>query len=40
MQNIVFQHIQEIQNLWLLVDQRQHDHSKGILKLGMLIQLV
>ena len=37
---IIFQHIQDIHDLWLIIHKRQHDHSECILELGMLIELV
>ena len=33
-------HIQQIHNFRLIVDQRQHDHTKSILQLCMLVQLI
>ena len=40
MLQIIFQHIQDIHDLWLIIHKRQHDHSECILELGMLIELV
>ena len=37
---VISQHIQQIHDLRLIVDQRQHDHTKSILKLCMLVQLI
>ena len=37
---IVFQHLLEVQNTRLAVNQRQHDNTKGALQGGMLVQTV
>ena len=40
MGQIISQHIQKVHHLWLVIYQSQHDHSEGILQLGMFVQLV
>ena len=40
MLQIISQHIQQIHDLRLIVDQCQHDHTKSILQLCMLVQLI
>ena len=40
MLQVISQHIQQIHDLRLIVDQRQHDHTKSILQLCMLVQLI
>ena len=40
MSDIMDQHIQKVHDLWFIVHKSQHDHTKGILHLCMLIQLV
>ena len=35
MLQVLIQHLMDIQHLGLIVDQGQHDHTKGILKLGV-----
>ena len=37
---IISQHIQQIHDFRLIVDQRQHDHTESILQLCMLVQLI
>ena len=37
---IMIQDFQKTHNLRLIIDQGKHDHTKGILKLCMLVQLV
>ena len=34
------EHLQKIQDFGFIIDQRQHDHSEGILELSMFVQLV
>ena len=40
MLQVISQHIQQIHNFRLIVDQRQHYHTKSILQLCMLVQLI
>ena len=37
---IIRQHLQEVHDFRLIVYQCKHDHTKGILHLGMFVQLV
>ena len=40
MADIVQKHVQKVHDLWLVVDQGQHNNAEGVLKLGMLEELV
>ena len=40
MKQVILQHIQKVQDLRLLAYQSQHDNAVGILKLGVLIELI
>ena len=37
---VMIQHLPKIKHLWLAVDERQHDHAKGVLHRRVLIELV
>ena len=37
---IIGKHLQKIEDLRLIVDQSQHDHTKAVLQLGVFIKLV
>ncbi len=40
MLQVVVQQLKNIQNLWLIIHKRQHNHTEGILQLCVLVELV
>ena len=40
MLKIIIDHLAEVQHLGLAIHERNHDNAEGILKLGMLIEII